>query len=174
MTTKVMLLFGSIDEILDGRVDVAFTRLKPGQTELEVEVLTDAPRLVALARGHPLAARDSLRYAELSDESFVVNPAVPGDGAPRRWLEEQRRHGLPGRIAAESASIQEILALVASGRGVCLVPAAVARQFARPDVAYVPVSDAEPAIVSLAWRRGARSSLAGAFVDAAREVAAIR
>ncbi len=165
------LLLGSIDDVLDGRVDLAFTRLQPGQSELEVEVLGEEPRLVALPRDHPLAPRESVRYAELGEERFIVNPAVPGDEAPPRWLAEQRRHGLPGRIAAESASIPEILTLVASGRGVSLVPAAVAHQYPRADVAYVPVSDADPAVVSLAWRPGRLPPHARAFVETAREVA---
>src|SRR6266567_1597186 len=33
------LLLGNIDDIVDGKVNLAFTRLLPGQTELEVEVL---------------------------------------------------------------------------------------------------------------------------------------
>src|SRR5262249_45255047 len=140
------LLFGSIEEILNGAVDVAFTRLLPGQTELEVEVLGEEPRLVAVARTHPLAARESLKFEDLREESFIVNPAVDQGEVPARWLEEQQRHGLPGRVAATSASVEEILALVASGRGVCLVPAAITQRYPRDDVAYVRVTDADPAV----------------------------
>lgn len=166
------LLLGSIDDVLDGRVDVAFTRLLPGQTELEVEVLARERRLAALALAHPLATRRSLTFAELRDESFIVNPAVPTSGPPARWLAEQRRHGLPGRIAAQSASVQEILTLVAAGRGVSLVPSAVAAHYPRGDVAYVPVTDAEPAVISLAWRPGPLAPHVEAFIDTARQVAA--
>jgi DNA-binding transcriptional LysR family regulator len=49
------LLLGSIDDILDGNVDLAFTRLQPDQTELETEILAEEARLVALATTHPLA-----------------------------------------------------------------------------------------------------------------------
>jgi DNA-binding transcriptional LysR family regulator len=165
------LFLGSIDDILDGHVAVAFTRLLPGQTELEVEVLAHERRLVALAPAHPLAGRQSVAFADLRDESFIVNPAVPADGAPPRWLAEQRRHGLPGRVAAQSASVQEILTLVAAGRGVCLVPSAVAAHYPRSDVAYVPVTDADPAVISLAWRPGPLVTDVEAFVHAARQVA---
>ncbi len=168
------LLLGSIDDILGGNVNLAFTRLLPGQTELEVEILTHEDRLVALALAHPLAARQSLTFADLKDESFIVNPAVPADGAPARWLAEQRRHGLPGRVAAQSASIQEILTLVAAGRGVCLVPSAVAAHYPRTGVAYVPVTDAEPAVVSLAWRPGRLIPAVEAFIHTARQVAISR
>jgi DNA-binding transcriptional LysR family regulator len=167
------LPLGSIDAILNGEVNVAFTRLNPGQTELEVEVIAQEPRLVALAVAHPLAAREALTFAELADESFITNPAVAEHGArPPRWLAEQRRHRLPGRVAAQSAGVLEILTLVAAGRGVCLVPSAVARHYAREDIAYVPVQDAEPAVVSLAWREGAVVPALAAFIETVRALAA--
>jgi DNA-binding transcriptional LysR family regulator len=163
------LPFGSIDAILNGEVNVAFTRLNPGQTELEVEVIAQEPRLVALAVAHPLAARKALTFAELADESFITNPAVADHGArPPRWLAEQRQHG----VAAQSAGVMEILTLVAAGHGVCLVPSAVAHHYARDDIAYVPMEDAEPAVVSLAWREGAVAPALAAFIESVRELAA--
>jgi DNA-binding transcriptional LysR family regulator len=166
------LPLGSIEAILSSEVNVAFTRLKPGQTELEVEVIAQEPRLVALAVAHPLAARETLAFAELAEEGFITNPVVRDHGArPMRWLAEQRRHGLPGRVAAQSTGVLEILTLVAAGRGVCLVPSAVARHYARDDVTYVPVKDAEPAVVSLAWRQGAVIPALAAFIETVRELA---
>jgi DNA-binding transcriptional LysR family regulator len=167
------LTLGSIDDILNGEVSVAFTRLQPGQTELEVEVIAQEPRLVALATAHPLAARESLSFVELAPESFITNPAVRDHGIrPPRWLAEQHRHGLPGRVSTESTGVLEILTLVAAGRGVCLVPSAVTRRYPRSDITYVPVDDAEPAVVSLAWRAGAVIPALAAFIETVREVAA--
>ena len=165
------ILFGSIDEILDGKVDVAFTRLMPDQTELEVEIVATEPRLIALANTHPLAEREALTFADLRGESFIVNPMVSHGGPPARWLAEQRRHRLAGRVAAEARSPEEIMALVGAGRGVCLVPAAAALHDRRPDVVYVPVTDAEPAVVSLAWLPDRLSPVAKAFVATVREAA---
>ena len=161
---------GSLDAILDGEVNIAFTRLKPGQAELEIEVIATEPRLVALAVAHPLAARRSLTFAELADESFITNPVVHDHGPrPPRWLAEQRRHGLPGRVAANSTGVLEILTLVAAGRGICLVPTAVADHYRRTDIAYVPVQDAEPAVVSLAWLTGSMIPTLAAFIETVRE-----
>jgi DNA-binding transcriptional LysR family regulator len=165
------LLLGSIDDILAGKVDVAFTRLLPGEANLEIKILAHESRLIALPVTHPLAGRKLLAFAELREESFITNPAVPNDGAPPRWLAEQRRHGLPGRVAAEATSIQEILALVATGRGVCLVPMSVVRDYPRADISYVVVTDADPAVVSLAWRPGAARAAVEAFVQTASQVA---
>jgi DNA-binding transcriptional LysR family regulator len=166
------LLLGDLDEILDGTVDIAFTRLLPGQTELEVEVLSKEPRFAALASTHPLASHRTLVFSDLRDESFLTNPVGRQYRPPSRWLEEQRRHELPGRVAGEATSLQEILALVAAGRGVCLVPQAVADHYPRADVTYVPVTDADPAVVSLARRRGPTRPAVEIFIDASRQAAA--
>lgn len=166
------LLLGSIDDILDGTVNIALTRLLPGQTELEVEVLAEEPRLAALANTHPLAGHQTLAFADLRDESFITNPLAGQDGPPPRWLAEQRRHGLPGRIAAQATSLQEILALVAAGRGVSLLPQAVARHYPHTGVTYVPVTDADCAVVSLAWRRGRISPAVKGFIEASRHITA--
>src|SRR5262249_35845355 len=51
------LLLDQIDELLAGGVDVAFTRLLPGQTDVELEVIAREPRVVALPASHSLSAR---------------------------------------------------------------------------------------------------------------------
>src|SRR5262249_21544213 len=165
------LLLDRIDEILGGHVDVAFTRLLPGQADVEIEVIAREPRVVALPAEHPLADRASIEFIDLRDESFITNPATADGGPPARWLAEQQRHGLPGRVAAESASISEILTLVATGRGVCLVPSPVERHHPRSDVRYVEVTDADPAVVSLAWTRETLRPEVAAFIDTTRRVA---
>ena len=153
------LLFGSTEDVLTGSVNIAFTRLLPGQTELEVEVLAQEPRLAALASSHPLAQHGALTFADLRDESFVVNPVARHDGPPPRWLAEQRRHGLPGRVAADATSLQEILALVAAGRGVSLLPSAVARH--HPRAVSRSCRSPTPSPPSCRWR-GARARSAPA------------
>ncbi len=165
------LLLGRIDQIVDGSIDVAFTRLLPGQADVAIEIIAREPRLVAIPSTHPLSERASLTFDDLRDESFITNPIVDAQGPPVRWLAEQARHGLPGRVAAEAASVQEILTLVATGRGVSLVPASVAEHYPRADVSYVKVANADPAVVSLAWAPGAERPTLEAFIETARQLA---
>jgi len=168
------LLLGHLDALIDGEVDVAFTRLDADQVAdlgLEVDVISEEPRLAVVASGHRLAARPVITFADLRDEGFVVNPAVQ-DSPMTRWRAEQQRHGLPGRIAAQAGSVQELLTFVAVGRGVSLVPASVAELHPRRDVAYIEVSDADPALVTLAWPKRRRRPVSMAFVAIARERAA--
>ncbi len=165
------LLLDQIDELFAGGVDVAFTRLLPGQADVELEVIARESRVLALAASHSLSGRATLQFSDLREESFITNPVVEVSVPPKRWLAEQARHGLPGRIAAQAASVQEILTLVAAGKGVCLVPASVAQHYPRADVIYVEMSDADPAVVSLAWPRGSLRPIVGAFIEVARRLA---
>jgi len=160
--------------VLDSEIDVAFTRLHPEETEAEVEIFEHQPRLVALPASHPLARRRRILFSDLREESFITQPAAHNPAYRARWLAEQKRHGLPGRISGEAASVQEILTLVGAGRGVCLVPSAAAELYPRPDVGYVLVRDAEPSVVSLAWKPGTLRPEVGAFITTARNVAARR
>jgi DNA-binding transcriptional LysR family regulator len=165
------LLLDRVDDIVDGRVDLAFTRLLPGQQELDVEVLAREARVVALPVTHRLAGRGSICFRDLGDDRFITNPVARDAGPPARWFREQQRHGLPGRVAEEAASIEEILTLVAAGRGVCLVPESVAQRYPHADVRYVPVVDAEPAVVSVASARETSRPVVEAFRQVARKVA---
>ena len=126
---------------------------------------------VAIPNTHPLADRASLTFDDLRNESFITNPVIDAQGPPVRWLAEQARHGLPGHVAAQAASVQEILTLVATGRGVSLVPASVADHYPRADVNYVQVTDADPAVVSLAWPPGAVRPTVDTFIETARHLA---
>jgi DNA-binding transcriptional LysR family regulator len=165
------LLLDQIDELVAGGVDVAFTRLLPGQADVELEVIAHESRVVVLPASHSLAPRATLQFSDLRDESFITNPVVEAAAPPKRWLAEQARHGLPGRVATHAASVQEILTLVAAEKGVCLVPASVAQHYPRADVIYVEMLDADPAVVSLAWPRGSLRPIVGAFIDVTRRVA---
>jgi DNA-binding transcriptional LysR family regulator len=170
--TLLEMELSRVDDILDGRVDVAFTRLRPGESAAEVEVLAAQPRMVVVHAGHPLAERERVHFADLVDESFITQPAANNSSWRAQWLAEQRRHGLPGRIAGEATSVQEILTLVATGRGVCLVPAPAAQLYPRDDVRYLEVTDAEPSVVSLAWDPDNLRPVVQDFIQAARSVAA--
>ncbi|MGO9900720.1 MAG: LysR family transcriptional regulator [Solirubrobacteraceae bacterium] len=167
------LLFGDLDDIISGGVDLAFTRLRAdqlGHLSVTVAELASEPRVLAVARSHRLAGRISVSLRELGEDRFIVNPGTDPN-ALGRWKDEQRRHGLPGRIAGRARSVTELLTMVAAGIGITLVPVSVARQHRPPTITYIPVTDAEEAVISLVWPTGTLSPSAQAFVEAAQEQA---
>lgn len=165
------LELGHLEEVIHGYVHVAFTRLQPGEADLEVEVLLREARVVAVAADHPLAHRQSVTLSELAEEQLITASSTSSQAWRNLWQAERSRHGLRGPVVAEATSLEEIMTLVAGGRGVCVMPVVNAALFPRPGVAYVPVEDAEPALVSLAWRYGSETPLLQAFIAEVRRTA---
>ncbi len=139
--------------LADGDVDVALLRLPfPGQEALRTAVLFTEPRCVALPEAHPLATRDEIPFQDLLDEPFVAAPAETGWWR-EYWLATDARGGRPARIGAVTDQPDEWLSAIANGYGIALAPASSARFYARPGVAYRPVSGIGPSQVAVAWAR---------------------
>lgn len=113
-------------------------------------VVASETRHVALQRLHPLAARDSIRFAELLDQSFI---AMPQQAGPLRdfWLAIPQRNGQPPKIAATAHNAEECIDLIATGAGVALVAESSTVSYVRPGLVTVPVNDLPPAELALAW-----------------------
>ncbi|QTT77911.1 LysR family transcriptional regulator [Streptomyces mobaraensis NBRC 13819 = DSM 40847] len=157
--------------LIDGDVDVALLRLPfPGQEALCVEELFDEPRCVALAAGHPLAARERIAFRELWDEPFVAAPPETGPWRDH-WLAADEREGRPVRVGAVTDQPDEWLSAIAHGYGVALAPESAARFYARPGVVYRAVSGVSPSRVGVAWGMGEEGdSVVGEFVRCCLEV----
>lgn len=70
------------------------------------------------------------------------------------------------------SSVQEFLNLTATGRGICLVPAAAARFNPWPGVTYLPVEDGASSALSVVLRRDDRRRESVAFRQAVVELQA--
>lgn len=137
--------------LADGDVDAAFVRMPfPAQDALKVEVLFDEPRWLALPTAHPLAKLDRLSFDQLWDEPFVAAPAETGWWRDY-WLGTDERAGRPPRIGAVANQPDEWLTAIANGYGVALAPRSASRFYARPGVAYRPVTGVSASQVGVAW-----------------------
>ena len=134
-----------------GTVDVALAWL-PIPDGLSARRITAEDRGVALPAGHPLAARSSVRFADIADEPFVALPASAG---PMRdfWLALDQRTSPPS-IAGEATTADEAYEIVAAGEGVLLQPAGSCAIHQREDVVHRPVVDLPPAQLAVVWRSG--------------------
>ena len=136
-----------------GESDVAFVWLPlPDDHRYRYTVVAREQRLVALPQGHPLAANETIDFADLLDEPFL---ALPPEAGPLRdhWLAMEARDGHAPRIGGIIASAEEAHEAVANGEGVVLLAAGNASLIVRDGVIAVPVRGLAPSELAVAVRR---------------------
>ena len=130
--------------LLAGRIDVGFVRDEPVHAQdargLRFSVIDREPLLLALPAGHPMAGRDSLRLAEVAGDAFVSQPRELAATLYDRLVELATRAGFQPSITQHAQQINGLLALVAAGLGLALVPASM-RTVRLAGVCYVPLED---------------------------------
>lgn len=121
--------------LADGRARMVLARLPleaaAGLTpeELHVVRLYEEQPVVVVPRDHLVTAVDEVELADVAEE-LLTDDDVPA-----------------------GASTAQRIAVVAAGQGHLLVPMSVARAHQRKDLAWRPVTDAEPTTVALVWPR---------------------
>lgn len=132
-----------------GAADVAFVhgsqRDRDDLDGLDTELLLVEPQVAVLPLGHRLAGARYTRMADVADELMPVEQLLTNP--------------------------QQALQLVALGRAALLLPASAHSQL-RHDVVCVPVVDAAPVELLLAWSAEHRAPMLAAFVRVATRVAA--
>ena len=147
-----------------GRVDVAVLRSPLGGPGVTVEPLTTEERLAVVPADHRLAAAPALRLADLIGDPLAVNP-VSGSTTLDLWPRAAR----PVSTVAV-ANTDDWLSAIAAGRAVGVTTTATAETYPNPAVAYVPLTDAPPVTVHLAWREPPGHPAVADFVALARDV----
>jgi DNA-binding transcriptional LysR family regulator len=149
-------------------VDVAFVMPPISHDGLEFHTIYEASRVAVVAASHPLAGQTAVSVRELLDDPWI--PAETDDALCRDfWLATAHRGGVPARLAPSTRTIDKFVQLIAAGDGVGLAAAWAERAFARPGIAFVPVTDVEPATTALAWRADTANPLVEEFVSVTRE-----
>jgi DNA-binding transcriptional LysR family regulator len=151
-------------------VDLAFLSVteRVESHELGLHQLISEELMVLMPVDHPLAGREEVRMAELSQEQFISFRV----GARLRELlfSAGRDAQFEPRVTLESNESYRIRTLVSRGLGVAILPKSDAiGQGAEVAIARL-VAPALRRDITLAWRAGRRHSPAAqAFMDLARE-----
>lgn len=156
-----------IARLRDDRLDAGFVRGPLEDPALATRALLDDPPAAVVPADHPLAAREAIAPAELAGEPFVLADRV---AAPTTHADAVAllRGAEPGPAAVQEAgNIHTVLALVAAGFGVSLLPISFAG-LRRGGVAFVPLAPPLPSRpIMVAWRAGNPSPTLHAFLDVA-------
>ena len=132
--------------LLAGQIDVGFVRDEPATPQaarsIRLDVIDREPLLLALPTGHPLAGRSSLHLVEVAGDSFVSQPRQLVATLYDRLVKLATRAGFQPIIIQHAQQVNGLLALVAGGLGLALVPASM-RVVRLAGVSYVPLEDAD-------------------------------
>jgi DNA-binding transcriptional LysR family regulator len=156
-----MLTPQMVGDLEEGRLDVAVLRPPVDSPEVELHYLEHDELVAALPADSPWAQRDALELAELAGEPFVGYPAP--SVVTRIFREACRREGFIPRVVQEAAETSTLLALVAAGMGIALVPITTSG-FALQGIVFRPVREAPSVDLAVAWRRGGKTPLVQRFV----------
>jgi DNA-binding transcriptional LysR family regulator len=160
---------GEAAALREGLVDVAFVWLPADLDGMRSFVVHSEPRVVGLPVGHRLAGRQGVSVLETNRE-----PLMWTDKAPRAWVDwwavNPRPDGSEPLWGPKNDNVEEMLEQVAEGAAICFAPRSMAAYYARPDLAWVPLEDAEPLRVALAWRADAETPLVRGFAEVVREL----
>lgn len=140
--------------LLSGETDAALVRLPfSGQDRLDTWLLASDPLLLVLAEDHPLAGAAEVRLEDVVGLPWLESGAVTDPVFADAWYLRTLRGDRGTTVRSRATTVEEWLAEIALGRGVDLVPASLAEEYARPGLGFVPVGDAAPSELALAWRR---------------------
>jgi LysR family hca operon transcriptional activator len=109
------------EAITRGRLDLAFLRVEPGY-DLEYHVVDHEPLIVLMPSDHRLTARDAIRPQDFVGETFIggANKAAVLQAVTEDYL---RRSGLDIKVDHGVDNMAMAMSLVASTRGLALMPA---------------------------------------------------
>ncbi|WP_067566233.1 LysR family transcriptional regulator [Nocardia acidivorans] len=139
------------DFLRDGRADVGLLYAPFDDLDgLAHETLHTEERVVIVPAGHRLAAGDSVRLSELSGETLPRWKGIPGgDGT-----------------GPEVADAVQLFHMITLGRMIGVLPRSLVESVP-PGLVCVPVTDAPPSSLVLAWNEHDRRPLVASFVAAA-------
>jgi DNA-binding transcriptional LysR family regulator len=105
------------------------------------------------------------------NETFVVQPSSVPQEWRDHWLLVAENGKRPPTSPHTADKLEDWLHLIANGEGIDTAPAVMARYFAWPEVAYVPLVDAAPCTLAIVKRRDSTDPLVAEFIELAVEIA---
>ncbi len=155
----------------EGRIDVSFFYLPFQDRALAHEPVSREPLVVALPETHDLASEDEVDLSDLADQPFVLPARYRMPGLYGQVVSTCRDAGFePEAVQKEVWLMQTIVALVAGGMGVALVPASL-RNLTRAGVVYRPVRGLSPTVeMGVVWRRDERNPVVRSFLEVVNEI----
>jgi DNA-binding transcriptional LysR family regulator len=118
-----------IDAVWDEDLDVAFVRSPIGKLPagLMTHPYATSELVIAVSADHPLAKRESLHLAEMTNDNLVLMSDPDGYGLGHQTLDMFRAAGIQPRIGFRLENVIGMIGLVAANSGFAIVPRVLAQ-----------------------------------------------
>ncbi|MDA3630404.1 LysR substrate-binding domain-containing protein [Saccharopolyspora oryzae] len=158
-----LLTPAQVDRLLDGRLDLGVLRGPVAEPGIETRTLLQESLVLALPADHRLVPESALEVVDVSADEFVAY-ADARSAVNEAVVSSCRRAGFSPDITHRAPGTAALLALVAAGLGVALVPDSV-RSMHLTGVVFRDVAGANSIDLSLAWRADESSALVSSALD---------
>ncbi|MEV0087626.1 LysR family transcriptional regulator [Saccharopolyspora sp. NPDC050642] len=132
--------------LAEGACDVAVVRTEPDQRRFDGVIVGLERRFCAVASDDPWARRRSIRLAEISERTLLIDRRT-GTTTTELWPPENRP------AIEYTHELDDWLTTIATGRSVGITAESTVDQYPRPGVVFRPLRDAAPIAVRLIWWR---------------------
>ena len=168
--TLVGLLWSEqVDAVRDGSCDASLVRPPfTDTTGLRLDLIEWETRVVALPTAHRLAGRAQVCLEDLDGEVHATDSRADPVWV-RWWACDPRPSGAPVRYGPEAHTMEELMEIVAAGQAIAITGSFVPEIFRRPDITYVPITDADPCPLSLCTRADDHGLLVDLLRQSAQE-----
>jgi DNA-binding transcriptional LysR family regulator len=154
----------------DGTADIGFTRDADPDETLHTEIILREPYIAVLPARHPLAAKSSIRAADLRTEPFVLFSPDVGQNAWDKVMLLCHNDGFRPKIVQQAPHWLTILRLVGAGLGVTIAPACV-EKIADDEVQCVRIRNVKVfSHLELAYPVKPLTELESSFLAQARQI----
>lgn len=136
--------------------------------ELDSMHLLASELMVTVGAQHRLAGQNRVRIADLAGETWIITGAKESPGLREFITQICRISGFSPTFARPVQTIESVLARVATGYGVCLLPDFLTPALTRNPLVRVLHSDCAPIELRAVWHRSEDSRLLRQFLDILR------
>ena len=154
--TSEMLTPAQVEALVEGTIDIGLLRPPVRTPDLAVEIVHSEPLLAVVSDGHPQAHQEVIMLEDLADDTFVTYPSQSRSVVYDAVFDACREAGFMPGHTVEVAETSTMVAFVAAGVGVALVPESVRHLGVRASFRRLGDVDAQVDL-ALATRRDAES-----------------
>jgi LysR family hydrogen peroxide-inducible transcriptional activator len=131
-----------IHDLLAGDLDLALAATPVRHATIQVEVLWKEALILAVPKGHQLAAKERVTGADLTQETFILMGS--SSSLTDRIKQFCGDYHFEPKIGSRCAQVATVKALVAIGAGISILPSGSKAPEDRDSLVYISLADAEP------------------------------